>query len=110
MQKFYFSLAFIAALTMSGCASMGSGSSEEGAANSLSDSGKNMPKMSDSEMVSAVREAFQKDPQLSAINVTADQGTITLSGNAPSPQAYNRAISVARSVTGRPPVATNLTF
>jgi osmotically-inducible protein OsmY len=112
MHKFHLTLAFLAALTTAGCVSMGGGSSSEDSTANLSDSGRPGPKMSDSEIVSAIKDAFKQDEQLASagINVTANQGVVTLSGNVPSAQAYNRAISLARSVTGRPPVAANLKF
>jgi hyperosmotically inducible protein len=57
---------------------------------------------SDSQLVSAVETALQQDEKLSAaeIDVTVDQGVVTLSGSVPSAPAFNRAISVARRVTG----------
>ena len=115
MRKLYLTLAFLAALTSAGCASMGGGSSSDDSAAStasLSDSGRSGPKMSDSDIVSTIKDAFKQDEQLASagINVTANQGIVTLSGSVPSAQAYNRAISLVRSVTGRPPVAANLKF
>jgi len=115
MHKLHLTLAVLAALTTAGCVSMGGGSSSDdsvASTASLSDSGQPGPKMSDSAMVSAIKDAFKQDEQLASasINVTANQGVVTLSGNVPSAQAYNRAISLARSVTGRPPVAANLKF
>ena len=103
-----------AALMTSGCVSMGGGSSDDSgsAGASLSDSSRPGPKMSDSEIVSAIRDAYKQDEELASasINVTANQGVVTLSGRVPSAQVYNRAISVARSVTGRPPIASSLQF
>lgn len=115
MNKLPLTLAFLAALTTTGCVSMGGGnSSDDSATNtaSLSDSGRSGPKISDSDIVSAIQNAYKQDEQLASanINVTANQGVVTLSGSVPSAQAYNRAISLARSVTSRPPVATNLKF
>ncbi len=115
MNKLAFALALVAGLTTAGCVSMGGGSSDESSAastTSLSDSGRTGSKLSDSEIVSAINDAYKQDQQLAGagINVTANQGTVTLSGNVPSAQVYNRAISVARSVTGRPPIASNLNF
>jgi hyperosmotically inducible protein len=115
MNKLPLTLALLAALTTAGCVGMGGGSSSDdrvaGTA-SLSDSGRPGPKISDSEIVSMIKDAFRQDEQLAnaGINVTANQGVVTLSGSVPSAQAYNRAISLARSVTGRPPVAANLKF
>ncbi len=113
MNKLPLTLAFLAALTTAGCASMG-GSSDDNSSStaSLVDSGRAGPKISDSEIVSTLKDAFKQDEQLASagINVTANQGVATLSGNVPSAQAYNRAISLARSITGRPPVANNLKF
>lgn len=113
MNKLPITLAFLAALTTAGCAGMGGSSDDNSSsATSLSASGRPGPKISDSEIVSAIKDAFKQDEQLAnaGINVTANQGVVTLSGSVPSAQAYNRAISLARSVTGRPPVAANLKF
>lgn len=114
MNKLSLTLAFLATLTTAGCASMGGGSSDDNSASatSLSGSGRPGPKISDSEIVSTIKDAFKQDEQLAnaGINVTANQGVVTLSGSVPNAQAYNRAISLARSVTGRPPVAANLKF
>ena len=110
MHKFHLTLALLAALTVAGCVSTGGSSDDSTAVASLSDSGRSGAKMSDSDMVSAIQDAFKQDAQLAGINVSANQGVVTLSGSVPSAQAYNRAISVARSVTGRPPVATSLKF
>jgi len=114
MNKLPITLAFLAALTTAGCAGMGGGSSDDNSSNaaSLSASGRPGPKISDSEIVSAIKDAYKQDEQLASasINITANQGVVTLSGSVPSAQAYNRAISLARSVTGRPPVAANLKF
>ncbi|MBK8752928.1 MAG: BON domain-containing protein [Candidatus Competibacteraceae bacterium] len=70
--------------------------------------------MSDSDIAAAIKDAFKQDPQLAtaSITVTVEKGVVTLSGNAPNAQTYNRAISVARSAPGvRPPVvATALKF
>ena len=109
MHKLHLTLAFLAAFTVSGCISTGGSSGDSSASGSaLSDSG--AAKMSDSELISAVNEAFKQDSQLSGVRVTAEQGVVNLSGNVPSAQAYNRAISLARGATGRPPVADNLKF
>ncbi|MDQ5909505.1 MAG: hypothetical protein QG599_1600 [Pseudomonadota bacterium] len=115
MNKLAFTLALVAGLTTAGCVSMGGGSSDESSVastSSLTDSGRPGPKLSDSEIVSAIKDAYKQDEQLASasINVTANQGVVTLSGSVPSAQVYNRAISVARSVTGRPPVAASLSF
>jgi hyperosmotically inducible protein len=57
---------------------------------------------SDSEITSAVETNLQKDELLASaqIDVTVDQGVVKLSGNVPSAQAFNRAISIARRVAG----------
>ena len=108
MHKLHLTLAFLAALTVSGCISTGGSSESSAAGSTLSESG--APQMSDSELLSAVSEAFKQDSQLSGVRVTAEQGVVNLSGSVPSAQAYNRAISLARTATGRPPVADNLKF
>jgi len=81
---------------------------------SASNGGRGGAKVSDSEITSAIKDAFKQDPQLAAasISVAVENGAVTLSGNVPNAQTYNRAISVARSAPGvRPPViATNLKF
>jgi hyperosmotically inducible protein len=114
MHKLHLTLAFLAALATTGCVSMGGSSSDGSAASaaSLSDSGRGSPKISDSEIVAAIKDAYKQDEQLASANigVTATQGVVTLSGSVPSAPAYNRAISLARSVTGRPPVAADLKF
>lgn len=112
MNKLHLTLALLGALTAAGCVSMGSGGPSDDSAASLSNSGHPGPKLSDSEIISAIKDAYKQDEQLASasINVTANQGVATLSGSVPSPQAYNRAISLARSVTGRPPIAANLKF
>lgn len=105
----------LAALAATGCASLGGGSSNDrtGAANA-SDGGRSGAKVSDSDITSAIKDAFKQDPQLAAasISIAVENGAVTLSGNVPNAQTYNRAISVARSAPGvRPPViATNLKF
>jgi osmotically-inducible protein OsmY len=57
---------------------------------------------SDSEVAAAVETALQEDKKLvsAQIDVTVDQGVVTLNGNVPSAPAFNRAISVARRVPG----------
>jgi osmotically-inducible protein OsmY len=119
MNKFHLTLALLAALTTAGCAGMGLGGgsadSDSGtSAASLGDSGRGGPKVSDSEITSTIKDAFKQDPELAAANITvnSDKGIVTLSGNVPNAQTYNRAISLARSVPGvRPPVkASNLKF
>lgn len=107
----------LAALVLAGCISLGGGGSsgDSGStAASLNDGGRGASKVNDSDIAGAIKDAFKQDPQLAAasITVTVDNGVVTLSGNAPNAQTYNRAISVARSAPGvRPPViATNLKF
>lgn len=107
MRKLHLTLVFLAAFTVSGCISTG-GSSATSSSNSLGES--SAPQMSDSELAAAVKDALKQDSQLSGVSVSAEQGVITLSGSVPSAQAYNRAISLARGATGRPPVADNLKF
>lgn len=117
MNKLTLTLTLATVLTTAGCAGLGGGSSDsEGITTtaSLSDSGRGGPKVADSEIVSAIKAAFKEDSQLASanINVTVNNGVVTLSGSVPSPQAYNRAISLARGAPGvRPPVnAANLKF
>lgn len=68
----------------------------------------------DGAITSAIKTAFAQDELLNTadIDVTAEQGMVTLSGNVASPQAFNRAISLARRVPGvRPPViVSNLVY
>ena len=119
MNKFYLTLAFLAALTAAGCSGIGgfnNRDSDAGAdSSSSSDStSRGGPKVSDSDITASIKSAFKQDSELAAANisVTSDGGVVTLSGNVPNAQSYNRAISLARSVEGvRPPVrASNLTF
>lgn len=117
MNKLTLTLTLLAVLTTAGCAGLGGGSSDSDGVSStasLSDGGRGGPKVGDSEIVSSIKAAFKQDDQLASasINVTANNGVVTLSGSVPSPQAYNRAISLARSAPGvRPPVnAANLKF
>ncbi len=105
MHKLHLILAFLAAFTVSGCISTGGSSEGSDTSNASS-----APQMSDSELTAAVSAAFKQDSQLSGVSVAANDGVVTLSGSVPSPQAYNRAISLARGATGRPPVADNLKF
>lgn len=107
MYKLRLTLALLAAFMLSACISTGS-SDSSATSNALSDS--SAPQMSDSELTSAVSNALQQDSQLAGVSVSAEQGVVTLSGSVPSAQAYNRAISLARSASGRPPVASNLKF
>ena len=107
----------LAALVATGCASLGGGSSDDGgtaSAAGLRDSGRSGPKVSDSEISASIKEAFKQDPELAAANitVTVDSGRVTLSGNTPNVQAYNRAGSLARNAPGvRPPVnVSNLQY
>lgn len=68
----------------------------------------------DGAIASAIETAFQQDELLNTadIDVSTDQGVVTLSGSVSSPQAFNRAISLARRVPGvRPPViVSNLVY
>ena len=107
----------LAALTTAGCVSLGGGSSDSDSGSTAArsgDGGRAGPQVSDSDIISTIKDAFKQDPQLAAagINVSANQGVVTLSGTVPSALVYNRAISVARSAPGvRPPVnAANLKF
>ncbi|HOB61682.1 MAG TPA: BON domain-containing protein [Candidatus Competibacteraceae bacterium] len=110
-------LALLAALTITGCTGLGGGSSDSdsvSSANSLSDGGRGGSTVSDSEIASAVKEALSQDPELAkaGISVSVDHGVVSLSGSVPNVQAYLRAGSAARNVTGvRPPVnVSNLRY
>lgn len=118
MHHCYLSLALLAALTVTGCSSLGLGSSsasDDGGSGitSLFD-GKSKTTVNDSEIVASIKSAFKQEADLagSNINVSSENGIVTLSGNVPNAQTYNRAISLARSAAGvRPPVrASNLNF
>ncbi|MFZ4791093.1 MAG: BON domain-containing protein [Candidatus Competibacteraceae bacterium] len=104
----------VAALAAAGCATLGGDSDSSSSATRSSDGGRGGANVSDSDIVSAIKGAFQQDPQLAAASITvnAEQGVVTLSGTVPSALVYNRTISVARSAPGvRPPVnAANLKF
>jgi hyperosmotically inducible protein len=69
---------------------------------------------SDSEITTAIEDAFKQDDLLGSagISVNTDQGVVTLSGNVPSARAYNRALFLAGQVPGvrRPVLATGLTY
>lgn len=102
------------ALAISGCASLSGGSSSNSEAVSPSASGRSSPTVSDAEIMAAITDAFKQDPELAtaSIAVKVEKGIVTLSGNAPNAQTYNRAISLARNAPGvRPPViVANLRF
>lgn len=112
MPKFYLALATLAALTTTGCSSLGLGS--DTANNDSTSNATSAPagglRVNDSEIVASIQNAFKQDPELAgaSLNVSANGGVVTLSGNVPSAQAYNRAISLARNAPGvRPPVKAN---
>jgi osmotically-inducible protein OsmY len=100
-------------LAISGCAGLGGGSSSDSETASPS-SGRGGPTVSDSEIMAAIQQAFKQDPELATASITVkvEKGIVTLSGNAPNAQSYNRAISLARNAPGvRPPViASGLRF
>ncbi|HRD67885.1 MAG TPA: BON domain-containing protein [Candidatus Competibacter sp.] len=115
MNKVYLALAFLAALTTAGCSGLsGFGNKDSDTGTDSSSSSRKGPTVSDSEITSSIKDAFKQDPELAAANVSisSDNGVVTLSGTVPNAQTYNRAISLAREVTGvRPPVkASNLKF
>ena len=117
MHKLSLILAFLAALALTACAGLGGGSSSDtntSASTSLSDNARRGPKVSDSEITASIKDAFKQDPELTAANIaiTVDKGVVSLSGNTPNVQAYNRAGSLARNVPGvRPPVnVSNLQY
>ncbi len=106
----------LAALTAAGCAGLGGGSDDSGTTSvaSLREGGRGGPTVSDSEISSSIKDAFKQDPELAAANitVTVEKGVVSLSGSTPNVQAYLRAGSVARNVSGvRPPVnVSNLQY
>lgn len=102
-------------LAISGCAGLGGGSSSSSDSETASpSSGRGGPTVSDSEIMTAIQQAFKQDPELATASITVkvEKGIVTLSGNAPNAQSYNRAISLARNAPGvRPPViASSLRF
>ena len=102
MRKIFFAIVLLGFGLIMGCASSGGGSAGSSGGTS------------DSEITAAVKDALKQDELLSSTNieVSTDQGLVTLSGVVPSPMAYMRAISLARRVPGvKPPVqASNLTY
>lgn len=120
MNKSSLTLAFLAALALTGCAGLGGGSSSDSDSGgvtstaSLSDDGRSGPKVSDSDITATIKDAFKQDPELAAANitVTVEKGAVSLSGNVPNVQAYLRAGSLARNTPGvRPPVnVSNLQY
>lgn len=118
MNKSKLTLVFLAVLTAAGCAGLnlggGSTDSDSGASTVSAAGSRGGPTVSDSEITSAIKDAFKQDPELAAANitVTVEKGIVTLSGNAPNVQAYLRAGSLARNVPGvRPPVnVSNLQY
>ncbi|MFO1370848.1 MAG: BON domain-containing protein [Candidatus Competibacteraceae bacterium] len=104
MNKFSLTLAFLAALATAGCAGFGGSSSDSSgvtSTSSLSDSGRGGAKVSDSEITAGVKDAFKQDDLIANANISVatDQGVVSLSGRL-SARAANRALSLARSVTG----------
>ena len=102
MRKIFFAILLLGFGLITSCASSG-GSAAGGSGGA-----------SDSEITAAVKDALKQDEVLSsaAIEVSTDQGVVTLSGAVPNAMAYTRAISLARRVQGvKPPVqASNLTY
>lgn len=93
MKTMLMGLALLAITAAGGCATGGGGADGGGP--------------SDRQITSAVQEALKQDETLanSAIDVSTDQGVVTLSGRVPNAQAYTRALSIARGVNGvKPPV------
>ena len=103
MRKILFAIVLLGFGLIMGCASSGGGSTAGSSGGA-----------SDSEITAAVKDALKQDEVLSAANieVSTDQGVVTLSGAVPNAMAYTRAISLARRVPGvKPPVqASNLTY
>jgi hyperosmotically inducible protein len=63
----------------------------------------------DEDLKKAVEDRFSKDPRLSKIDVRADSGTVTLTGDADGIGTSARASEVARSVPGVRAVRNDLT-
>ncbi|MCB1824819.1 MAG: BON domain-containing protein [Candidatus Competibacteraceae bacterium] len=102
MNKLPLILAFLAALTLTACAGLGGGSSgDTSAGTSLGDNARRGPQVSDSEITSSIKNAFQQDDLLSnaSITVTSDQGIVSMSGRLTA-RAANRAMSLARAAPG----------
>jgi hyperosmotically inducible protein len=115
MNKFHLTITFLAALTTAGCSGLGGFNSKDSdTSTDSSSSSRGGPKVGDSEITSSIKDAFKQDPELAAANISvnSENGVVTLSGNVPNAQTYNRAISLARGMPGvRPPVrASNLKF
>ena len=104
MHKLHLILAFLAAFTVSGCISTGGSSEGSDTSNASS-----APQMSDSELTAAVSAAFKQDSQLSGVSVAANDGVVTLSGEAPNQAAKDRAGDIAKAVQGVSSVSNNLT-
>lgn len=66
----------------------------------------------DSAITSAVQANLSRDELVgnSNVNVTSNQGIVTLSGQLPTARAANRAFSVARSTEGVRRVISNLSW
>jgi hyperosmotically inducible protein len=64
----------------------------------------------DADIKKAVEASFAKDPRLSKIDVRADRGTVTLTGEADGITTSARASEVARNVPGVRAVKNDLTF
>lgn len=103
MRKILFAIVLLGFGLITGCASSGGGSAAGGSGGP-----------SDSEITAAVKDAFKQDEVLASTNidVSTDQGVVTLSGAVPNAMAYTRAISLARRVPGvKPPVqVSSLTY
>jgi len=105
MNRLTFVFALLAALSMTGCATLGGGSSGDDSATSASaspsGSGRSASQVSDSEITSTIQSAFSRDDLLSKsnISVNSNQGVVSLSGRL-SARAANRAVSVARAAPG----------
>lgn len=118
MTKFHLPFALLIALATAGCSSLNFGgrssSDSDGSSTASLSGGRGGPKVSDSDIAASVRAAFKDDSELAAANisVSSEGGVVSLSGNVPNAQSYNRAISLARGIPGvRPPVrAANLNF
>lgn len=101
-------------LWLGGCA-MVPGTGTENTASGASAAAQTRPaRADDAAIIAAVKAALQQDELLTnaAIDVTADNGTVTLRGQVRDAFAYNRAISVASRVQGvkRPVRAVELVY
>ncbi|MCP5420716.1 MAG: BON domain-containing protein [Gammaproteobacteria bacterium] len=112
MKKGCYVLAMMVLLT--GCSMLpgGDGGSSSTTSSSTASGQGKRPAPNDSEITSSVRAALKQDDLLAGndVDVTSDEGVVTLSGRLPNARAANRAFSVARSTDGVRRVISNLTW